>query len=220
MKPYRAGSIATAKKQKKRERENDTRTLQRIIKAFRPYRLQVALVLIAILAMTLLGLINPLLIGRIFDDAIQKGNGTLLLIYIAIMVVTPIFEGFIGVGQGYLSSKIGQNVMRDFRNQLYQHLQSLPMSFFTQTRTGEIQSRLSNDISGIQGVVTNTAVQVISSFAIVLSTIIAMLLLSPLLTVMTLIVLPLFLVATIKVGNIQRKASSFFVSPVWSSSRM
>ena len=207
MKPSTGGDPATAEKQKKRERKTDRRTLRRIMQAFHPYRFQVALVLFAILIVTLLGLVNPILIGHIFDDAIQKGNASLLLIYSAIMIVTPIIQGFISVGQGHLNNKIGQNVMRDFRNRLYQHLQGLPMSFFTETRTGEIQSRLSNDINGIQSVVTNTAADLIGNSAIVLSTVTAMLLLSPLLTVITLIVLPLFAIAAYKVGKMRRSVS-------------
>ncbi len=193
--------------QKKSGRKTDARTAKRVIQAFRPYKYRVILVLIAILLTTLLGLINPLLIQRVFDDAILKRNLNLLYIYVAIMFVTPIVTGFIGVGQTYLNNVIGQSVMRDFRNRLYKHLQSMSLRFFTATRTGEIQSRLSNDVGGIDSVVTNTATSIVANFSTAISTIIAMFILSPLLTVISLAALPLFLWITYKVGNVRRVTS-------------
>jgi ATP-binding cassette, subfamily B, bacterial len=196
-----------AEEQKNSGRKADARTVRRIMLAFQPYKLQVILVLIAIIITTLLGLINPLLIQRIFDDAIGKGNVKLLIIYVVIMFVTPIISGIIGVGQSYLNNRIGQNVMRDFRNRLYNHLQSMSLRFFTSTRTGEIQSRLSNDVGGVQGVVTNTATSIVSNLSTTISTIIAMVLLSPLLTIISLGLLPLFMWITYKVGNVRRQTS-------------
>ncbi len=196
-----------AEERKKSGRKADAQTVRRIMLAFQPYKLQVILVLIAIIITTLLGLINPLLIQRIFDDAIGKGNVNLLIIYVVIMFVTPIVSGIIGVGQSYLNNRIGQNVMRDFRNRLYNHLQSMSLRFFTSTRTGEIQSRLSNDVGGVQGVVTNTATSIVSNLSTTISTIIAMVLLSPLLTLISLGLLPLFMWITYKVGNVRRETS-------------
>jgi ATP-binding cassette, subfamily B, bacterial len=193
--------------QQERGRKTDARTVRRVIDAFRPYKFQVVLVLIAIILTTLLGLVNPLLIQRIFDDAIGKGNVRLLVIYVVIMFITPIVSGIIGVGQTYLNNKIGQNVMRDFRNRLYHHLQSMSLRFFTATRTGEIQSRLSNDVGGVENVVTNTATSIVSNVSTALSTIVAMVFISPLLTLISLGLLPLFLWITYKVGNIRRQTS-------------
>ena len=201
------GMSAYLEEQQKRGRKTDARTLRRVAAAFKPYIPQVILVLIAILFTTVLGLVNPLLIQRIFDDAIGAHNTSRLILYVIIMIVTPIISGFIGVGQSYLNNVVGQNVMRDFRNRLYAHLQSMSLRFFTATRTGEIQSRLSNDVGGVQGVVTNTAASIVSNVATVLSTIIAMLVLSPLLTLISLGLLPLFLWFTYKVGNVRRITS-------------
>ena len=198
---------AYAEEQKKRGRKTDTRTVRRVMQAFRPYRLQVALVLTAILLTTLLGLVNPILVAHVFDDAIAKGNAQLLLIYVAIMLATPILSGIIGVGQMYLNNKVGQNVMRDFRNQLYQHLQSMPLRFFTGAKTGEIQSRLSNDVGGVQGVITNTATNTVANLSIMFSTILAMAVISPLLTLVSLGLLPVFVWITYKVGQIRRETS-------------
>src|SRR5579864_3062043 len=193
--------------QKKRGRKTDARTLRRVAQAFAPYKFQVMLVLIAILLTTVLGLVNPFMIQFIFDDAIVKRNVTLLFILVGIMFVMPIVTGIIGVGQTYLNNTIGQRVMRDFRNNLYDHLQSMSLRFFTGTRTGEIQSRLSNDVGGVQSVVTDTATSVVSNLSTALSTIIAMIFISPLLTLISLGLLPLFLWITYKVGNVRRATS-------------
>ncbi len=201
------GMSAYLEEQKKRGRKTDARTMRRVAQAFAPYKFQVVLVLIAIILTTVLGLINPLLIRYIFDDAIGKRNLNLLIIFVSIMFVTPIVTGIIGVGQTYLNNTIGQRVMRDFRNNLYNHLQSMSLRFFTSTRTGEIQSRLSNDVGGVQNVVTDTATSVVSNVSTALSTIIAMLFISPLLTVISLGLLPLFLWITYKVGNVRRTTS-------------
>src|SRR5579871_2533263 len=172
--------------QKKRGRSTDRRTLRRVALAFAPYKFQVLLVLIAIILTTVLGLVNPFMIQFIFDDAIGKRNVTLLFILVGIMFIMPIVTGIIGVGQTYLNNTIGQRVMRDFRNNLYDHLQSMSLRFFTGTRTGEIQSRLSNDVGGVQSVVTDTATSVVSNISTALSTVVAMLIISPLLTLISL----------------------------------
>jgi ATP-binding cassette subfamily B protein len=201
------GMTAYLEEQKKRGRRTDARTLRRVAEAFKPYKMQIILVLIAIILTTVLGLVNPFMIQFIFDDAIGKRNLNLLVILVSIMFVMPIITGLIGVGQTYLNNIIGQQVMRDFRNKLYEHLQSMSLRFFTSTRTGEIQSRLSNDVGGVQGVVTNTATSVVSNISTALSTIIAMIFISPLLTLISLGLLPIFLWITYKVGNVRRTTS-------------
>ncbi len=175
--------------------------------AFSPYKIQIVLVILVIILTTVLGLVNPFMIQFIFDDAIGKRNAPLLIILVSIMLVMPVITGIIGVGQTYLNNVIGQKVMRDFRNRLYDHLQNMSLRFFTSTRTGDIQSRLSNDVGGVQGVVTNTATSVLSNVSTALSTIIAMLFISPLLTLVSLGLLPLFLWITYKVGNVRRSTS-------------
>ena len=203
----RGGMAEYAEEQKRRGRKTDARTVRRIAQAFSPYKFQVVLVLIAIIFTTVLGLVNPLLIKFIFDDAITPKKTNLLLIFVGLMIITPVISGIIGVGQTYLNNIVGQNVMRDFRNNLYQHLQSMSLRFFTGTRTGEIQSRLSNDVGGVQSVVTDTATSIVSNISTFVSTLIAMLILSPLLTLVSLGVLPIFLLITYKVGNIRRSTS-------------
>jgi ATP-binding cassette subfamily B protein len=208
---YGGDDLATdAEEQKKRggnldSHTGDPRTMKRIIQAFTPYRFHVITTLVAILVTTLLGLVPSILISYVFDDAISKGDMTLLLIYIAIMAVALLLSSVVSIGQAYLNNKVGQNVMYDFRNQLYQHLQSMPLSFFAGTRTGEIQSRLSNDVNGAEGAITNTATSLLSDLSIIVSTIVAMIVLSPLLALITFGLFPLFGWIVYKVGNMRRK---------------
>ena len=201
------GTSAYLEEQKKRGRKTDSNTLKRVAKAFSPYKIQIIIVLFAIILTTVLGLVNPFMIQFIFNDAIGKRNEKLLIILVSIMIIMPIITGLIGVGQTYLNNIIGQQVMRDFRNRLHAHLQSMSLRFFTSTRTGEIQSRLSNDVGGVQAVVTNTATSIVSNFSTVISTIIAMLIISPPLTLISLGLLPIFLWITYKIGNVRRTTS-------------
>ncbi len=191
--------------QRKRGRKTDSRTFRRVLIAFRPYLFQIILILLAILVTTLLGLVNPLIIRLIFDVAFKRHDDGQLFIYVGILIVTPIISGVIGVGQTYLSNVVGQRVMYDFRNKLYIHLHRMPFRFFTSTRTGEIQSRLSNDINSAQTAITDTATSVVSNIVVVLSTAIAMLFLSPTLTLITLGLLPFILWITQKIGLVRRK---------------
>jgi ATP-binding cassette, subfamily B, bacterial len=189
-------------------KERRAATVRRIVAFFRPYRWQVAVVLVAIVASSLIGLVNPLLLKLLIDNVIVGEQYDLLLPYVALMIVLPIITGLIGVGQTYLNNVIGQNVMQDLRNALYAHLQSMPLRFFTATRTGEIQSRLANDVGGVQAVVTDTASSIAQNLAVSISTIIAMFLLSWQLTVLSLGILPFFLYLTYRVGKIRREVST------------
>ena len=189
-------------------KERRARTLRRIVAFFEPYRFQVAIVLGAILATSLIGLINPLLLGLLLDNVIIGGEYDKLNLYVGLMIVLPIITGLIGVGQSYLNNVIGQNVMLDLRSALYSHLQSLPLRFFTETRTGEIQSRLANDVGGVQTVVTDTASSITSNLAIAISTVIAMFLLSWQLAILSLGLTPFFLYLTYRVGKVRREVST------------
>ena len=124
------------------------------------------------------------------------------------MIVLPIVTGLIGIGQTYLNNVIGQNVMQDLREALYAHLQSMPLRFFTETRTGEIQSRLANDVGGVQAVVTDTAASVTSNLAVAISTIVAMWIIDWRLTLLSLGLLPFFLYLTYRVGKVRREVST------------
>src|SRR5664280_2808339 len=172
--------------------EPRTRTARKIVRFFAPYKTEVVVVLVAILVTSGLGVINPILLKLLLDVAIPHRDFALLNLFVGLMIVVPVVSSLIGVGQSYLNNRVGQNVMRDLRRLLYGHLQSMPLRFFTETRTGEIQSRLSNDVGGIQSVVTDTAASVTSNVAIVVSTVIAMLFIDWRLTALSLVMLPLF----------------------------
>src|SRR6476619_4310512 len=189
-------------------KERRAKTLRRIVAFFEPYRLSVAVVLVAILATSLIGLINPLLLGLLLDNVIIGGEYDKLNLYVGLMIVLPIITGLIGVGQSYLNNVIGQNVMQDLRGALYAHLQSMPLRFFTETRTGEIQSRLANDIGGVQAVVTDTASSITSNLAIAISTMIAMFILDWRLALLSLGLTPIFLYLTYRVGKVRREVST------------
>ncbi len=188
--------------------ERRNQTVRRIAAFFAPYKTQVGVVTGAILLTSLLGIVNPLLLGRLIDDALPHRDFFKLNLYVGLMIVIPIASGLIGVGQAYLNNKVGQNVMQDLRNALYAHLQRLPLRFFTETRTGEIQSRLANDVGGIQSVVTDTAANLTSNLATAISTLIAMVLIDWRLTALSVGVLPFFLYLTFRVGRVRRTVSS------------
>jgi len=189
-------------------RERRAETIRRILDFFRPYRLQVVVVLVAIVVTSLLGLVNPFLLQALIDQVIVGGQYQNLNLFVGLMIVIPIVSGLIGVGQSYLNNVIGQSVMQDLRGALYVHLQRMPLRFFTETRTGEIQSRLANDVGGVQAVVTDTASSITSNIAVASSTIIAMFLLNWELAVMSLAMLPFFLFLTYRVGSVRREVST------------
>jgi len=188
-------------------KERRARTIRRVVAFFGPYRLQVSVVLLAIVITSFLGLVNPLLLKLLIDDAIPNLDFTKLNVYVGLMIAIPITNGLIGVGQAYISNIVGQNVMADLRAALYNHLQKMPLRFFTSTRTGEIQSRLANDVGGVQGVVTDTFSSVTSNVIVSVSTVIAMLWLDWRLTAMSLAMVPFFLYLTRRVGRVRRDVS-------------
>src|SRR6266498_3630043 len=190
---------------------SDRRLLRWAVRLFVPYRRQVAVVTLAILVTAGLGVANPLLIRATFDKALfgpppQPRLG-LLVALVAAMIAIPIVSSLVGVYQTYLTNSVGQSVMRNLRAALYEHLQSMPLRFFTATRTGEIQSRLANDVGGLQTVITDTASSVLSNVVILLSTLVAMLVLSWQLTVLSLFLLPLFVYLTRRVGQARRQVT-------------
>jgi ATP-binding cassette subfamily B protein len=188
-------------------RERRGRTIRRIAAFFRPYRLQVGFVTIAILVTSGLGLINPILLKLLIDDAIPRLDFGRLNLYVGLMIGIPIVSGLIGLGQSYLNNVIGQHVMQDLRGALYAHLQRMPLRFFTETKTGEIQSRLANDVGGVQGVVTDTASSLTANLAIAISTVIAMFIIDWRLTALSLGLLPFFMFLTYRVGQVRREVS-------------
>src|SRR6266508_1381263 len=194
-------------------------TVRRVIATFRLYRGKVALVGLAIVVTSGLGVVNPLLIKHIFDHAlfgIRSGgcdgrscpNFHTLYWDVSFMIAIAIVSGIIVIGQTYLANTGGLSVLQYFRNALYRHLQFIPLRFFTATRTGEIQSRLANDVGGVQTVVTDTASSILSNVVILISTLVAMLVLSWQLTVLSVFLTPLFVWLTYKVGKARQQIAA------------
>lgn len=187
-------------------------TFRRIVRTFQPYRGKVALVGILIVFISLLGLVNPLLIKVVFDRAIL-GDGDpdsrlrLLFVVVGAMILSPVIGSLLQLWQIYESNRVGQRVMQDLRNSLYSHLQQMPLRFFTSTRTGEIQSRLSNDVNGVQQILTDTAGSMLSNTTTVVTTVVAMLAMSVPLTLLSFALMPIFLVLAKKVGHARREIS-------------
>jgi ATP-binding cassette, subfamily B, bacterial len=190
--------------------------LRRIIRLFGPYRSRLSLVCGLIVISAGLGVISPFLLRAVLDTAIQvdpeTGQATvelgLLTALVAGMVAIPIVTGVIGVWQTLLTNLVGQAVMHDLRTSVYRHLQRLSLAFFTRTRTGEVQSRIANDIGGIENVVTSTATSVLSNVTTVIATVIAMLLLDWRLAAFALALLPLFVWLTKRVGDQRKKVTA------------
>jgi ATP-binding cassette, subfamily B, bacterial len=181
--------------------------LRRIVRLFRPYRGRLGVVLALIVFSSALGAIPAFLIKEVFDTALPDGDLGLLNALVAGMIGIAIVTGALGVVQTLLSNQVGQRVMHDLRTAVYKHLQRLSLAFFTRTRTGEVQSRLANDIGGVQEVVTSTATSIVSNVTTVLATVVAMFLLDWRLTLFALALLPLFVWLTKRVGAERRKVA-------------
>ena len=181
---------------------------KRIVRLFRPYRRRLSAVCALIVFSAGIGVISPFLLRQVLDVAIPEDNVGLLTALVAGMVVIPIVTGVIGVWQTLLSNQVGQSVMHDLRTQVYRHLQRLSLAFFTRTRTGEVQSRIANDIGGIENVVTSTATSVLANVTTVIATVVAMVLLDWRLAVFALVLLPLFVWLTKRVGAQRKKVTA------------
>ncbi|MDX6452530.1 MAG: ATP-binding cassette, subfamily bacterial, partial [Gaiellaceae bacterium] len=143
--------------------------LTRIALLFRAYRRRLSVVLVLIIVSAALGVVPAFLLKGVLE-AIQRNETTRLSFLAGGMIAIAIVTGALGVWQTLLSNQVGQRVMHDLRAAVFRHLQRLSLAFFTRTRTGEIQSRISNDIGGVQSVVTSTATSIVSNVTTVLAT--------------------------------------------------
>lgn len=186
--------------------------IPRTVRLFQPYQFQVVSVIVLILLTASIGVINPLLVKTVFDSALFPSTGNpnmnLLWVLAAIMSSIAILNGLMGVLQTYMTNHVGQSVMRDLRDDVYAHLQGMSLGFFTSTRTGEIQSRVSNDVGGIQSVVTSTLTDTVANTVIFLSTLVAMLILSWELTIVAVATVPFFFGLTRFVGKRRRAVTA------------
>jgi ATP-binding cassette subfamily B protein len=182
--------------------------LRRILRLFRPYRLKLGAVSALIVLSAILGAVSPFLLVEVFDVAIPEQREGLLSVLVAGMIAIAILTGALGVVQTLLSNQVGQRVMHDMRASVYRHLQRLSLAFFTRTRTGEVQSRIANDIGGVENVLTSTATSVASNVTTVIATVVAMFILDWRLAAFSLALLPLFVWLTRKVGEQRRRIAT------------
>jgi ATP-binding cassette subfamily B protein len=187
--------------------------MRRIADLFGPYRREVGGIVALVVVGASVGVVNPLLIKVVFDTALfPLGGGgpnlERLGWLVAVMVTLPVIGGAVGLVQTWRANVVGQRVMRDLRERLFEHLQRLSLRFFTDTRTGEIQSRLTNDVGGIQTVVTSTLSDILSNAVIMASALVAMAVLSWQLTVLTLLTMPIFAWLSKLVGERRRRVTS------------
>jgi ATP-binding cassette subfamily B protein len=188
--------------------EEHPRDLRRIAALFRPYRGRLAVVLALIALSAGLGMVSPFLLREVLDEAIPQRDTGLLTMLVLGMIGVSVATGVLGVGQTWLSNVVGQRVMHDLRAAVYRHLQRLSLAFFTRTRTGEVQSRIANDIGGVQNVVTSTATSIVSSVTTVIATVVAMFALDWRLAVFSLALLPFFVWLTRRVGRERKRITA------------
>lgn len=182
--------------------------LRRVVSLFRPYRGRVLAVTAVITASAVVALASPLLLREMLDHAIPDGNTTLVTLLAAGMIAVAVVTNCLGVAQTWMSNGIGQALMHRLRVQVYSHLQRQSLGFFARTRTGEVQSRIANDIGGMQSVVTNTATSIAQNATTVLATVVALFLLDWRLALFSLLILPVFVRIARRVGEERRRIST------------
>jgi ATP-binding cassette, subfamily B, bacterial len=183
-------------------------SLRRIRELFAPYRKRLSGLLALIFLAAGLGVISPFLLRGIINTAYPHRDTTLLAELVGGMIALSILTGVIGVAQTWISNQVGQRVMHDLRAAVYAHLQRMSLAFFTHTRTGEVQSRIANDIGGIDSVVTSTATSIVQNVTTVVAVIVAMVLLDWRLAAFSLVLLPFFVWLTRRVGEERRRIQS------------
>ncbi|MFE6619746.1 ABC transporter ATP-binding protein [Streptomyces sp. NPDC008086] len=188
--------------------EPQPRQVRRILRLFRPYRGRLAVVGLLVGASSLVGVATPFLLKAILDVAIPEGRTGLLSLLALGMILSAMLTGVFGVLQTLISTTVGQRVMHDLRTAVYGRLQRMSLAFFTRTRTGEVQSRIANDIGGMQATVTSTATSLVSNLTSVVATIVAMIALDWRLTAVSLLLLPVFVWISRRVGKERKKITT------------
>ncbi|MET7685008.1 ABC transporter ATP-binding protein [Streptomyces sp. NPDC005423] len=187
---------------------DEPRQVRRILRLFKPYRARLGIVGLLVGAASLVTVATPFLLKETLDVAIPQGRTGLLSLLALGMILSAVLSSIFGVLQTLLSTTVGQRVMHDLRTAVYGRLQRMSLAFFTRTRTGEVQSRIANDIGGMQATVTSTATSLVSNLTSVVATIIAMIALDWRLTVVSLLLLPVFVWISRRVGKERKKITT------------
>jgi ATP-binding cassette subfamily B protein len=186
-------------------RQRDT---HRILALFKPYRVRLTAVLFLIVLSAGVSMLNPFLLRIALDDGIFKHQSDVLTAAVLGMIAVAIFSAATSVWQTYMSNQVGQRVMHDLRAAVYRHLQRMSLAFFTRTRTGEVQSRIANDIGGLESVLTTTATSIAQNVTTVVAAVVAMFILDWRLAAISLIFVPPSVWMTRRVGRMRRRITS------------
>ncbi|KTR95962.1 multidrug ABC transporter ATPase [Microbacterium testaceum] len=183
---------------------------RRVVELFRPYRGRIALTVLLVILASAVGVIPPLLVQRIFDDALFPIDGSapdlrLLAILVSVMIVLFLFSAALNVGQTWFTATVGNRVTGDLRTRLFEHLQAMELGFFTRTKTGVIQSRLQNDVGGVSGVLTNTVTSILGNAVTVIASLVAMVLIDWRLTLIAVALMPFLIFVQRRVGQVRAR---------------
>lgn len=183
---------------------------RRVVELFRPYRARIAFTALLVVVGAAVAVIPPLLVQRIFDDALFPVDGSnpdlrLLAVLVSLMIGLFLVSAALNVGQTWLTATVGNRVTGDLRTRLFDHLQNMELGFFTRTKTGVIQSRLQNDVGGVSGVLTNTVTSILGNAVTVIASLVAMILIDWRLTLIAVALMPFLLFVQRRVGQVRAR---------------
>ena len=183
---------------------------RRVVELFRPYRWRIAVTALLVVVGAAVAVIPPLLVQRIFDDALFPVDGSspdlrLLAILVSVMIGLFLLSAGLNVGQTWLTATVGNRVTGDLRTRLFDHLQAMELGFFTRTKTGVIQSRLQNDVGGVSGVLTNTVTSILGNAVTVIASLVAMILIDWRLTLIAVALMPFLIFVQRRVGQVRAR---------------
>ena len=183
----------------------DGKLIKRILQYMKPYRLQFAFVFLAILLSAVIGLLPSIITGKIVDEALINKDMALLIRLLFMAFGTLIASQIVGVLETYINAWISQQIIFDMKNEMYHHLQYMPHSFFTTQKQGDIITRMNTDISGVSTVISGTLAHVVSNVATVVTTLVALFTMSWQLAIVGVVIIPLLILPTQRVGKSQWK---------------
>ncbi|GLJ61990.1 multidrug ABC transporter ATP-binding protein [Microbacterium barkeri] len=186
---------------------------RRVVALFRPYRGRIAATAVLVIVGAALGVVPPLVIQRVFDDALFPVDGgpvdiPLLVRLVALMIGLYLLSAIVGVAQTWFTSNVGNRVTGDLRVRMFDHLQAMELGFFTRTKTGIIQSRLQNDVGGVSSVLTNTFTSILGNTVTVIASLVAMILIDWRLTLIALVIMPVLVVVQRRVGQVRARIAA------------
>lgn len=207
------GVYAETQRQRNAEAPRVADLGRRVASLFRPYRARIVVTVVLVVVGAAIAVIPPLLVQRIFDDALFPVDGSppdvrLLTMLVAAMIGLFLLSGGLGVVQTWFTATVGNRVTGDLRVRLFDHLQSMELGFFTRTKTGVIQSRLQNDVGGVSGVLTNTVTSILGNSVTVVASLVAMILIDWRLTIIAVVIMPILVLVQRRVGQVRARIAA------------